>query len=171
MLHSLESGSFTWLSLAATESGYFSKTSVASKPSRDTNPASPAREPTYVTDHNHWFRGRDILDDCLGAGSTTRCNGKARCSSQIRQWCFSPQTQARLVQKMPRRTHTLPELGSTGIYGNSIVYYPIGRFVNFVGIYIALAWRNVAFGHGTHAEREGKLKMEVHYDAISDTRS
>ena len=64
-----------------------------------------------------------------------------------------PQSQARRAQKMSR----------PNAYANSVVHHPIGRFVNFVGIYPALAWKNKAFGHDTHAEREGKLKITVRH--------
>ena len=49
------------------------------------------------------------------------------------------------------------ELGSTGIYANSIVHSPNGRFVNVVRIYTAFAWRNKALD--VCAERGGKLKL------------
>ena len=40
------------------------------------------RAPTHVTvtEHSHWFRGRNSLYHCLGTHSTVR-------SSQVRRWC------------------------------------------------------------------------------------
>ena len=56
------------------------------------------------------------------------------------------------------------ELRSTEIYANSIVHYSNGCFINVIGIYTALAWRNMAFGLGTHAEWEGKLKINIYWN-------
>ena len=56
------------------------------------------------------------------------------------------------------------ELGSTEIYTNSIDHPRIGDFFNILKIHSALAWRNKTFGHGTHAEREGKLKVKAYWD-------
>ena len=52
----------------------------------------------------------------------------------------------------------------TWLNANSIVHYPIGCFVDCVGIYIALAWKNKAFGHCMYAEREGKLKIKAYWN-------
>ena len=54
--------------------------------------------------------------------------------------------------------------GDTEIYANSIVHPLNGRFVNVIRIYIALAWRNKAFEHGMHTEREGKLKIKAYWN-------
>ena len=75
----------------------------------------------------------------------------------------------------PESTHIpLPpqELEPTEIYANSIVHNPYRRFINLVGIYTALAWRNKAFGYAKYAEWAGKLKIKAYWtkgdDAISN---
>ena len=47
---------------------------------------------------------------------------------------------------------------------HSIVHSPNWHFVNVVGIYTALAWRNKAFRYGTHAKRAGKLKIKAYWN-------
>ena len=62
------------------------------------------------------------------------------------------------------------ELGSVEIYAISIVHSSIGYLFNVLKICFALAWRNKAFGHGTHAEREGKLKVKAYWNFKEEER-
>ena len=40
---------------------------------------------------------------------------------------------------------------------------PNSRHISLLPDELALAWRNKAFGHGTHTTREGKLKIKVYW--------
>ena len=70
-----------------------------------------------------------------------------------------------LVESRDRHAHMLlppHELGSTnGDIRQFHHPFPIGHLFNVLGIHSALAWRNKAFGHGAHAEREGKWKIKA----------
>lgn len=71
---------------------------------------------------------------------------------------------------------SVKEIGSTELFGTSLIHSPNGRFVTVVGdgeyiTYTALAWRNKSFGNGisfawapdsnTYAVLESRVKLKV----------
>ena len=108
------------------------------------------RVPTHVTEHSHWFRGRDSLDR---THSTVRCPRNARCGRQVRRWCGTAGAKE-TPQHIPLPPH---ELGLTVICANSIVHSPNGHFANVARTYTALVWRNKAFEY-SRAGREVEIK-------------